>query len=42
MRLMVLLGDLGYDLEGESYIDFLKYLQQFSSRTAILLTPGNH
>jgi hypothetical protein len=26
IRLMVLLGDLGYDLEGESYKDFLKYL----------------
>jgi len=39
---MVLLGDLGYDLEGESYKDFMKYLEQFSSKTAILLTPGNH
>ena len=39
---MLLLGDLGYDLEGKTYIKFLTYLSVFSSRLVILLTPGNH
>lgn len=42
IRLMLLLGDLAYDLEGSSYISFFKYLQPFSSQLALLLTPGNH
>lgn len=42
VRLMLLLGDLAYDLEGSSYVSFLKYLQPFSAQLALLFTPGNH
>lgn len=30
IRVMLLLGDLAYDLEGASYANFFKYLQPFS------------
>ena len=42
IRVMLLLGDLAYDLEGSSYVSFFKYLQPFSSQLALLMTPGNH
>ena len=42
IRLLLLLGDLAYDLEGQTYVNFLTYLSDFSSRIAILMTPGNH
>jgi hypothetical protein len=42
LRLLLLLGDLAYDLEGQSYVKFITYLSGFSSQIVILLTPGNH
>lgn len=42
IRLLLLLGDLAYDLEGQTYVNFLTYLSDFSSQIVMLLTPGNH
>lgn len=39
---MILLGDLAYDLEGQTYINFFKEIEQISRRIVILFTPGNH
>jgi hypothetical protein len=41
-RLLVILGDLAYDLEGDTYIRFFEHSQPVTSQMAMVLTPGNH
>jgi metallophosphoesterase superfamily enzyme len=45
IHLMVIMGDIAYDLDsnyGDRYLKFLGMIEEFTRRLPIVIAPGNH